>query len=217
MLHGTTLNAKCGFITKNFIKFTAKNRCFLHGALHHPTPVYLYKSIVFGEAVRFHRFNERKSDYLKSLANLKDKCFRLNSNQKYAENMLRIAQYCKDCFESKSQVHKKNRNVWATLFTKLFQLSNQENKLKIEAAIEYKNSFTLATKLKNYKKFSQTLPNKDKPVSYPCGKRTLCGNFKNYKNMVETVGSVISHSNNKKFNLKQHLTRKKLWYLCGRV
>ena len=74
VLHVTTLNATGGFITKNFIKSTAKDRCFLNGASHHPTSV--YKSIVFGEAVRLRRLNERKSDYLKSLVNLKDKCFR---------------------------------------------------------------------------------------------------------------------------------------------
>ena len=57
----------------------------------------------------------------------------------------------------------------------------------------YKNPPTLATKLTNYKKISQIFLNKDNPGSYPCG------NFKNYKNMVETVGSIISHSNSKKF------------------
>ena len=39
-------------------------------------------------------------------------------------------------------------------------------------------------------------------------KMRLCGNIKNYKNMVETVSFIISHSNSKKFNLKQHLTCK---------
>ena len=63
------LNAKGGFIAKNFIKSTAKDRCFLNGASHHPTSI--HKSIVFEEAVRLRRLNERKSDYLKSLVNLK--------------------------------------------------------------------------------------------------------------------------------------------------
>ena len=44
-----------------------------------------------------------------------------------------------------------------------------------------------------------------KKTKKKCGK---CGNFKSYKNMVKTVGSIISHSNIKKFNLKQHLTCK---------
>ena len=66
----------------------------------------------------------------------------------------------------------------------------------------YKNPPTLATKLTNYKKLSQILFNKDNANSYPCG------NFKNYKNIDETIVSIISHKNSKKFNLKQHLTCK---------
>ena len=123
VLHVTTLNAKSGFITKKFIKSTAKNRYFLNGASHHPTSV--YKSIVFGEAVRLRRLNERKSDYLKSLVNLKDKCLRSNFNQKMTKNMLEIAKHWEDRFEPKPQHHKKNKIVWATQFTKLLQLSNQ--------------------------------------------------------------------------------------------
>ena len=38
--------------------------------LQHPTSV--YKSNVFGEAVRLRRLNERKFNYLKSLVNIKD-------------------------------------------------------------------------------------------------------------------------------------------------
>ena len=37
----------------------------------------------------------------------------------------------------------------------------------------------------NYKKLSQILPNTENRGSYPCGKCALCGNFKNYKNMVK--------------------------------
>ena len=40
--------------------------------------------------------------------------------------------------------------------------------------------------------------------SYLCEKWTLCGNFKNYKNMVKIVNSIISNPNKKKFNLKQN-------------
>ena len=94
---------------------------------------------------------------------------------------------------------------------KITSLFNQEKKLKPEAAIVYKNPPTLSTKLTNYKKLSQILPNTDNSGSYPCGKCALCGNFKNYKNMVKTVGSIISHSNSKTLDLKKHLTCK----TCG--
>ena len=92
-------------------------------------------------------------------------------------------------------------------FTKLLQLSNQEKKLKLEAIIVYKNPITLTTKLTNYKKLFQILPNKDNPGSYSCGKCALCETFKNYKNMVETVGFIISHSNNKKFKTTSHFQK----------
>ena len=87
--------------------------------------------------------------------------FPFNFNQKMTENMLEIAKHWEDRFEPKSQHHKKNRIVWATQFTNLLQLSNQEKKLKPEAAIVYKNPPTLATKLPNCKKLSQILPNTD--------------------------------------------------------
>ena len=60
-------------LLQEFCKIYSRSLCFLNGASHHPTSK--YKSIVFGEAVRLRRLNERKSDYLKSLVNLKDKCF----------------------------------------------------------------------------------------------------------------------------------------------
>ena len=73
--------------------------------------------------------------YYTNPVNLKDICFRSNFYQKMTENMLEIAKHWEDRFEPKSQHHKKNRIVWATQFTKLLQLSNQEKKLKPEAAI----------------------------------------------------------------------------------
>ena len=72
----------------------------------------------------------------------------------------------------------------------------------------HKNLPTVATKLTNYKKLSQILSNKYNPGLYPCGKCAFYGNFKNYKSVINTINSIISHSNSKKFNLKQHRTSK---------
>jgi len=63
--HEITGDSQKGFVTMEFVKPTSVDRCFLHGASHHPPSV--YKGIVFGEAVRMRRLNERKEDYLKSL------------------------------------------------------------------------------------------------------------------------------------------------------
>ena len=52
--------------------------------------------------------------------------------------MLEIAKHWEDRFEPKSQHQQKNRTAWATPFTKIFQLFDQEKKLKSEAVIAYK-------------------------------------------------------------------------------
>ena len=56
VLHVTDQTAKGGFITKYFTKKTDQNWCLLNGSSHHPLSV--YKSIVFGEAVRLRKLNE---------------------------------------------------------------------------------------------------------------------------------------------------------------
>ena len=65
--------------------------------------------------------------------------FPKNDKEKMTGNMLEIAKHWEDRFEPKLQHHKKNRIVWATQFTKLLQLSNQEKKLKPKAAIVHRN------------------------------------------------------------------------------
>ena len=73
------------------------------------------------------------------------------------------------------------------------------------------NPPTLATKLMNYTQLSQILLNTDNPGSYPFHTRVenvLYVKTLKIKNIVKTVGSIISHSNSKKFKLKQHLTCK---------
>ena len=56
VLHVTNQTAKGGFITKYFTKKTDQNWCLLNGSSHQPLSV--YKSIVFGEAVRLRKLNE---------------------------------------------------------------------------------------------------------------------------------------------------------------
>ena len=128
VLYVLTLNTKDGFISRNFIKSTAKDRCFFYGASCHYTSV--YKSIVFGEAVQLCHLNKHKFDCLKSSVNLKDKCLQSNFNQKMTENMLKISKHWEDCFDLKSLLPNKNRNVWAMPLNKLLKLSDQVKKLK---------------------------------------------------------------------------------------
>ena len=65
------------------------------------------------------------------------------------ENMLEIIKHWDNRFKPKSPHYRKNRIIWVTQFTKLLQLSNQEKKLKPEAAIAYKIPPTLATKFES--------------------------------------------------------------------
>jgi len=63
-----------GFATKDFIKPTAEGRRFINGKSHHPKST--FKSILFEEAIRLRRLNQRKEDYLSSLNRLKEKAIR---------------------------------------------------------------------------------------------------------------------------------------------
>ena len=60
-----------GFITRDYVKPTAKFRRFLHGASHHPVSV--FKSILIGESKRLRRLNEKYQDFVISLNRLKEK------------------------------------------------------------------------------------------------------------------------------------------------
>ena len=48
--HNIDSSYSCGFFTKNFIKPTATNRLFFNGQSYHPP--YVFKSIVYSEAIR---------------------------------------------------------------------------------------------------------------------------------------------------------------------
>ena len=54
-----------GFVTKIFAKLTAARRTFLHGNSYHP--LHIFKSIIFSEAVRSRKLNERQEDYMNSI------------------------------------------------------------------------------------------------------------------------------------------------------
>ena len=69
--HCVTVEDNFGFVTKDFVKPTAEGRQFINGNSHHPQTT--FKSILFGEAIRLRRLNQRKDDYLSSLNRLKEK------------------------------------------------------------------------------------------------------------------------------------------------
>jgi len=66
--HCVTIEDDFGFVTNNFVKPTAEGRQFINGNSHHPQMT--FKSILFGEAIRLRRLNQKKDYYLSSLNQL---------------------------------------------------------------------------------------------------------------------------------------------------
>ena len=133
----TNQTAKGGFITKNFTKKTAQNRCFLNGSLYYPLNI--YKLIAFGEAVRLRRLNEKQEHYLESLECLKEKCYRSRFNKKLTNKIIKLASGWTDRFHPKVIKKKKasSRIVWTTPFPKLLKLTSKEKSLEPVATVTY--------------------------------------------------------------------------------
>ena len=72
--HCVTIEDDFGFVTKDFVKPTGEGGQFINGNSHHPQTTFM--SILFGEAIRLRRLNQRKDDYLSSLNRLKEKAIR---------------------------------------------------------------------------------------------------------------------------------------------
>ena len=87
--HVTQSDASGGLITRDFVKPTALDRCFLNGKFFHP--YHIFKSIVFGEAVRLHRINENDADYQKSVIRLQKKCDKSNFSMKMVMKVIQQA------------------------------------------------------------------------------------------------------------------------------
>ena len=75
-----------GFVAKNFTKPTAAGRTFLHGNSYHL--LHIFKGIIFSDAVRLRRLNERQEDYINSINELKDKCLSSGLNKKVTQIMI---------------------------------------------------------------------------------------------------------------------------------
>ena len=61
---------------------------FIYGFSHHPLSV--YKSIVFGEAIRLRRSNEKQEHYLESLEGLKVKRYRSDFSKKLINKIIKL-------------------------------------------------------------------------------------------------------------------------------
>ena len=198
-----------GFYTKEFIKPTALNRTFLHGKSHHPISV--FKSIVFGEAVRMRRLNESNEHFQDSLERLRSKCLKSNFNNEVVNNIIEKAKLWTHRFSPKSDNNEKKfakRIVWSTSFKNLLHLFAREKNLNPYSSIVYKRPPNLCNLLTNYKKISlnanSTNLSANTGISAPCRKCALCGHHGNKENMVKTT-SEISNNKGKTFKLRQNL------------
>ena len=161
-------------MTKNFVKPTAKERQFINGKSHHPQST--FKSILFGEAIRLRRLNQRKEDYLSSLNRLKEKAIRSS----FPLGMTNDSNGIKK--GGKTTGPKRRKERWPTslgcIFSPPDNSHKEREKLKLESndnlqktnynwtSLEHKTgidltvSSTLKKPSKNYTCFSETSQNK---------------------------------------------------------
>ena len=200
-------SANCGFFTAGYAKPTAKGRQFINGFSHHPPAV--FKSIIFSEAIRMRRVNERDDFYLDSLQHLQEKCIASNFPIHMTVDMINRAKTWKDRFQPpRSTCKQKKRITWSTSFPQLLQLSTKEAELQPNAALTYKKPDTPGSLLKNYKHIALKSDINESAIgsSLPCGKCSMSGNHGKTQNMVASTTSVATLSGMR--NLKQKLTCK---------
>jgi len=92
--HCVTIEDDFGFVTKDFVKPTAEGRQFINGNSHHLQTT--FKSILFGEAIRLRRLNQRKDDYLSSLNRIKEKAIRSKFPLNMTIDMIALASNWED-------------------------------------------------------------------------------------------------------------------------
>jgi len=92
--HCVTIEDDFSFVTKDCVKPTAEGRQSITGNSHHPQTT--FKSILFGEAIRSRRLNQRKDDYLSSLNRLKEKAKRSKFPLNMTNDMIALASNWED-------------------------------------------------------------------------------------------------------------------------
>ena len=112
--HCVTIEDDFGFVTKDFVKPTGEGGQFINGNSHHPQTTFM--SILFGEAIRLRRLNQRKDDYLSSLNRLKEKAIRSKFPLNMTNDMIALASNWEDRQRPPKCDKKEDPQVWATFF-----------------------------------------------------------------------------------------------------
>jgi len=151
--HCITTNDDFGFVTEDFVKPTAEGRQFINRKSHHPQST--FKSILFGEAIRLRRLNQRKEDYFSSLNRLKEKAMSSNFSMDMTNDMIAMASNWEERLRVPKGEKKDDPQVWATSFPNLITLTKREKNLNPKAMITYKRPTT--AQLDNYLLTTSTL------------------------------------------------------------
>ena len=124
--HCVTIEDDFGFVTKDFVKPTAEGRQFINGNSHHPHTI--FKSILFGEAIRLRRLNQRKNDYLSTLNRFKEKAIRSKFPLNMTNNMIALESKWEDRLRPPKCHKKEDPQVWVKSFPHLLTLTQKEKK-----------------------------------------------------------------------------------------
>ena len=98
VLHKISPHSQFRFITTDYVKPTALDRCFIQGFSHDQATV--FKSIVFGESARLRRLNERTEDYYSSLEQLKRKTIQTQYSKPMVKDIIAKAKTWTNRFKS---------------------------------------------------------------------------------------------------------------------
>ena len=194
------------FVTKNFAEPTAAGRTFLHKDSYHS--LHIFKGIIFSEAVRLRRLNERHEDYINSIKELKDKCLSSGFNKKVTQTMIEKVSTWTERFGPTNHKKKTEKSPipWATNFPQFLQVPCS---IKPEANVIYKRPACLANTLTKYK----TLAHKQQKTlklgsSSPCGNCALCEKFGKYESMVRSENYIKCEKSNRLVKLNQSFNRR---------
>ena len=118
--HCITTDDDFSFVTKDFVKPTAEGSQYINRKSHHPQST--FKSILFGEAIRMRRLNQRKEDYLCSLNRLTEKAIRSSFSLDMTNDMITMASNWEERLWAPKGEKKDDPHVWTTSFPHLITL-----------------------------------------------------------------------------------------------
>ena len=125
---------------------------------------------------------------------MENKCKKSHFNEKIISDTINeVITWSRNLEPNETTVLKKvkkepnEKNIWITNLKNLMKLTTREKEWSPKTCITYKRPRTIQGWLTNYKKLSKEKEQKKQQQkgSYRCGKCSLCGGIKRFKNMVK--------------------------------